>query len=609
MTTTACRAGARSHAMPFGAELQVDGSVRFRLWAPSHERIELRLQDQPGSLALQREAGGWHTLHTARAARGSRYHFILPDGAAVPDPASRFQPEDVHGPSEVIDPRAYQWHDLEWRGRPWHEAVLYELHVGCFTAAGSFVSAIERLEHLRELGITAIEIMPLADFPGRRNWGYDGVLPFAPDSSYGDPLQLKALIDAAHGMGVMVLLDVVYNHFGPDGNYLSQYAPQFLSARHHTPWGAAINFDGDDSRTVREFFIHNALYWLNEFHCDGLRLDAVHAIIDDSPVHILAELSQRVRTGLPGRHIHLVLENEHNQARWLERDNHGVPCLYSAQWNDDAHHVLHAAASGEAEGYYGDYLANTELLGRALAQGFAFQGELMPYRGTARGEPSAHLPPDAFVAFIQNHDQIGNRACGERLTALAPDPAVRAITALYLLLPQIPMLFMGEEWHCPQPFLFFCDFAGELGEAVVRGRRQEFSRFEAFRDESARARIPDPQAVESFRGSKLDWSGLDEPAGAATLSWYRELLAVRRRHITALLPTLRGAGEYRVLGESAVLVRWVGYTAVELTLMANLKDRVAHEFPATAGTLLWQEGHTDAAGGLGPWSVRWSLRV
>jgi malto-oligosyltrehalose trehalohydrolase len=595
-----------AHCMPFGAEIQTNG-VRFALWAPRHERIGLQLTGQRDALPLQRLAGGWHTLTTTRAAAGSRYRFILPDGTAVPDPASRFQPEDVHGPSEVIDPRAYPWQDAQWRGRPWHEAVVYELHLGCFTPGGSFDGAIARLPHLRDLGVTAIEIMPLADFPGGRNWGYDGVLPFAPDSSYGEPQQFKALIDAAHAQGLMVLLDVVYNHFGPEGNYLSLYAPQFFSARHHTPWGAAINFDGEDSHAVREFFIHNALYWLTEFHCDGLRLDAAHAILDDGPIHFLAELAQRTRSALPGRHVHLVLENEDNQAHFLERDSHGGARLFSAQWNDDAHHVLHAAASGDAEGYYCDYIGQTERLGRALAQGFAFQGELMPYRGSARGEPCAHLPPCAFVAFIQNHDQIGNRAFGERITALAPEIAVRAIAAVYLLLPQIPMLFMGEEWHCARPFLFFCDFSAELGAAVAGGRRQEFARFQAFRDEVTRARIPDPQAPQTFSDSKLDWSQLDEPDAAVTLRRYRELLAVRRRHIVPLLPSLR-AGEYRVLGPSSVLVRWHGSGTTELTLMANLKDQPAGECPPAAGTLLWQEGHAQADASLGPWSVRWSLR-
>jgi len=586
--------------MPFGAEIDPEG-VRFALWAPSHEHIALQITGQSETLPLRRDAAGWHRLTTGRAASGSRYRFVLPDGTVVPDPASRFQPDDVHGASEVIDPRAYRWGDARWRGRPWNEAVVYELHLGCFTEAGTFASAIGRLAHLRELGITAIELMPLADFPGGRNWGYDGVLPFAPDSSYGAPHQLKALIDAAHGHGLMVLLDVVYNHFGPEGNYLSLYAPQFFSVRHHTPWGAAINFDGEDSHTVREFFIHNALYWLTEFHCDGLRLDAAHAILDDGPVHFLAELARRARSALPDRQLHLVLENEDNQAHFLERDAHGNAQLFSAQWNDDAHHVLHAAASGDAEGYYSDYIGQTDRLGRALAQGFAFQGELMPYRGSARGEPCAHLPPSAFVAFIQNHDQIGNRAFGERITALAPTAAVRAIAAVYLLLPQIPMLFMGEEWRSERPFQFFCDFGAELGAAVSDGRRQEFARFQAFRDEAMRARIPDPQALQTFSDSKLDWSELDAPESAATLRWYRELLAVRRQHLVPLLPALR-AGEYRVLGPSSVLVRWQGSGRTELTLMANLNDQSGDEFPAAPGTLLWQEGR-------GAWSVRWSLRA
>ncbi|HEY6452532.1 MAG TPA: malto-oligosyltrehalose trehalohydrolase [Steroidobacteraceae bacterium] len=598
----------RAYALPFGAELQAGGGVRFRLWAPGAQRVALRLEGQARDLELQTEPGGWHQLTVQRAARGTRYRFILPDGTAVPDPASRFQPEDVHGPSEVVDPRAYQWRDLEWRGRPWHEAVVYELHVGCFTAAGTFAAALERLAHLRELGVSALELMPLADFPGGRNWGYDGVLPFAPDASYGDPQQLKALIDAAHAHGLMVLLDVVYNHFGPDGNYLPRYAPQFFSEHHHTPWGAAVNFDGEHNREVREFFIHNALYWLVEFNFDGLRLDAAHAILDDGPCHILAELAQRVRAALPARYVHLVLENEENQARWLERGEDGAPRLFSAQWNDDAHHVLHAAASGESEGYYGDYADDSERLGRALAQGFAFQGETMPYRGSARGEACTHLPPTAFVAFIQNHDQVGNRAFGERLSALAPPPAVRAITAVYLLLPQVPMLFMGEEWHSARPFQFFCDFGAELGAAVSRGRRQEFARFEAFRDESMRARIPDPQAARTFEDSKLDWAAAQAGAHALILGWYRELLAIRRRHVVPLLPGLIGAGEYRVIGTSAVLVRWQG-AAAELLLMANLRDHPVAGFPSPAGALLWQEGHVEAGGVLGAWTVRWSLRA
>jgi maltooligosyltrehalose trehalohydrolase len=600
------RTTARAHSMPFGAELQT-GGVRFRIWAPAHERMALRLDGQAETLPLERESGGWHTLITPRARAGSRYQFVLPDGVAVPDPASRYQPEDVHAASEVMDPKAYRWHDLDWHGRPWREAVVYELHVGCFTEDGSYEAARERLRHLAELGVTALEIMPLSDFPGRRNWGYDGVLPFAPDASYGQPDQLKALVDAAHSLGLMVLIDVVYNHFGPEGNYLGLYAPQFFSKRHHTPWGAALNFDGRDSRPVREFVIHNALYWLDEFHCDGLRLDAVHAILDDSPLHILAELAQRVRSAHPNRQIHLLLENEHNEARWLERGQGGGSRLYDAQWNDDVHHVLHTAATDDAEGYYADYLRQPTLLGRALAEGFAFQGELMPYRGSPRGEASAQLPPDAFVAFLQNHDQVGNRALGERISLLASPTAVRAVTAVYLLLPQVPMLFMGEEWYSRQPFLFFCDFGAELGEAVVRGRRQEFARFAAFQDEAARERIPDPQQEQTFRSSKLDWNQLGEPEAAATLSWYRDLLAVRRRHIVPLLPKLARGGEFEVLAGTTVRVRWRTDDEQQLALTANLGSEPVAGISDTPGRLLWQEGHVDRAG-FGAWSLRWSLR-
>jgi maltooligosyltrehalose trehalohydrolase len=514
----------------------------------------------------------------------------------------------VHGPSELIDPEDYVWQDLCWRGRPWHEAILYELHVGSFTQAGTFCSAIERLEHLVALGVTALELMPVADFPGQRNWGYDGVLPFAPDASYGRPENLKALIDAAHACGLMVILDVVYNHFGPEGNYLSRYAPEFFHPRHRTPWGAALNFDAAGCSTVREFFVHNALYWLHEFHLDGLRLDAVHAIIDDSPVHILEELAQRVRAAVLPRAVHLILENERNQTRWLERSQGGQASLYEAQWNDDAHHVLHVAASGEADGYYADYLGDTERLGRALAQGFAFQGEWMPYAGRSRGEPSARLPPAAFIAFIQNHDQVGNRALGERLGELAPPAPVRAVTALYLLLPQIPLLFMGEEWGSRSPFPFFCDFGAELAAAVRQGRRQEFARFAAFADAHELARIPDPQAESTFASSKLDWSRVGESVPQATLRRYRELLLIRSRYIVPLLPRLARGGDFRLLGDGALMIRWRAAADAELTLIANLNSRSAEGFPVGRGHTLWQEGSIDDDV-LSAWALRWTLNA
>ncbi|HWY24890.1 MAG TPA: malto-oligosyltrehalose trehalohydrolase, partial [Nevskia sp.] len=479
---------------------------------------------------------------------------------------------------------------------------------GAFTPEGTFRAAIGKLDHLVALGVTAIEMMPIGDFPGRRNWGYDGVLPYAPDASYGRAEDLKALIEAAHARGLMVLLDVVYNHFGPEGAYVHPIAPQTFTDRHKTPWGAAVNFDGPNSGPVREFVIHNALYWIEEFHLDGLRLDAVHAISDDSPKHLLEELAQRVRAAAPDRHTHLLLENEENQASPLVRDEDGRPRWYTAQWNDDAHHVLHVAATGETKGYYADYKGNTEKLGRALAEGFAFQGEVMPYRGRPRGAPSAALPPAAFIAFIQNHDQVGNRAFGDRLTAFTPAEAVRAIAAVYLLLPQIPMLFMGEEWGAAQRFPFFCDFGPELADAVRKGRREEFARFPEFQDPAARERIPDPTAEETFESAKLGWEDIARAPHAGSLTWYRRALATRHAEVVPQLPGMRAGGRYEVLGEGAVIVRWPpGDRGSTLVLAANLSGATAEGFPAASGRVIWQEGDTGEDGAFGPWAVRWSI--
>jgi malto-oligosyltrehalose trehalohydrolase len=611
----------RTHYMPQGAEVQADG-VRFRLWAPGCAEIRLEHRAVAGAAGtstaetvLMKSTGeGWHELTVASAGAGTRYQYVLPDGLHVPDPASRFQPEDVHGASEVIDPAAHVWQDAEWVTRPWHEAVVYEMHIGTFTAAGTFRAAIEKLDHLVKLGVSCIEVMPVADFPGSRNWGYDGVLLYAPDSSYGRPEDFKALIDAAHARGLMVMLDVVYNHFGPDGNYLPVYAPAFFTERHHTPWGAAVNYDGAHSKPVREFIIHNALYWIDEFNLDGLRLDAIHAILDDGANHLLDELADRVRAARRaggGGPVHLVLENEENQARRLRRGKDGAPLHYTAQWNDDVHHVLHVAATGEDTGYYVEYLGDTDKLGRALAEGFAFQGEMMEFRGEPRGEPSDMLPPTAFIAFIQNHDQVGNRAFGDRLTQIAPPEAVRAIAAVYLLLPQVPMLFMGEEWGAAQPFLFFCDFDGELAEAVRKGRRAEFAKFPEFQDEAMRERIPDPQAEATFASSKLGWGDIEKPHHAAWLDFYTRVLSVRRE---ALIPALliEGArgGRYSVLGDGAVMVTWELKRGQVLTLDANLSGRTASGFAPAAGRVLWQEGQlVDGAayGVAGPWFVRWSI--
>jgi malto-oligosyltrehalose trehalohydrolase len=595
------------HMMPFGAEAHPDGTVRFRLWAPTQKQVSLVLEGKDSALPMTPLEEGWHELSTAQAAPGSRYRFELTDGLGVPDPASRHQPEDVHGPSEVINPNAYQWSDRAWRGYPWRETIVYELHVGTFTPAGTFRALIEKLEYLIALGITAIELMPIADFPGRRNWGYDGVLPFAPDNSYGRPEDLKALINAAHAKGLMVFLDVVYNHFGPDGNYLPLYAPQVFTERHKTLWGNAINFDGPNSGPVREFVIHNALYWIEEFHFDGLRLDAVHAIIDDSPTHVLEELAQRVDALASGRRVHLILENEENQAHWLERDPAGEVRLYTAQWNDDVHHGLHTAATGEQDGYYAEYQGDISKLARALAEGFAFQGEMMAYRGEPRGEPSGYLSPTAFIAFLQNHDQIGNRAFGDRITASTPTEAVRAVAALYLLAPQIPMLFMGEEWAAAQPFPFFCDFDEELAKAVRKGRREEFAKFPEFQDEQARERIPDPTAEATFQSAKLVWSDQSQEPHAQWLDWYRRILALRRAEIVPRLAGISGdAGQYETFGDSGLRVQWRLNDDSRLIVVANLSDRDLANVAAGAGRSLWREGEGGPSGP-GPWTVAWSL--
>jgi maltooligosyltrehalose trehalohydrolase len=580
-----------------GATIEQDG-VRFRLWAPGCDTVSVVREPDGMTLTMERSENGFHERLWPSATAGMLYRYQLPCGTRVPDPASRFQPLDVHGPSEVVDPAAYVWTE-RWDGLPWHSVVLYELHVGAFTHEGTFLAAIGKLDHLRSLGITAIEIMPISDFPGRRNWGYDGVLPYAPDTSYGRPEHLKALVEAAHQRGIAVLLDVVYNHFGPDGNYLPAYAPNFFTERHHTPWGSAINFDGEHARPVREYIIGNALYWIDEFHFDGLRFDAVHAIIDDSGNHLLDELAQRVRASTT-RPLHLLLENEENDPSRLLREA-GKPTHYSAQWNDDMHHVLHVAATHERTGYYADYEGDTELLGTALAEGFAYQGQEMSYRGSPRGEPCGHLPPDVFVAFIQNHDQIGNRAFGDRLIGTASPAAMRALAATYLLLPQTPMLFMGEEWGARSPFPFFCDFEGDLGRAVRSGRREEFAAFPEFQDPAMRHEIPDPLADRTFTSAKLDWESIDH----STLDHYRALIAARKTHIAPLLASITRGGVSTTIADSAVTVRWSARQGA-LMLAANLSD-ASVPMPSATGETLWSEG--DTAETFGPWSVRWTLET
>jgi malto-oligosyltrehalose trehalohydrolase len=601
--------------MPFGAEIVGDG-VRFALWAPKAHSVEVCLESETSEelVPLDRHDDGWYTFVTSDARAGTRYRYRIDGDILVPDPASRANVGDAQGPSVVVDPFAYEWNDEAWHGRPWEEAVIYELHIGTFTAGGNFLSAIERLDYLRDLGITALEVMPIADFPGRRNWGYDGVLLFAPDSIYGTPEDFKRFIEAAHERKIMVLLDVVYNHFGPEGNYLHLYAPQFFTEHYHTPWGAAINFDQQGSRTVRDFMIHNALYWLEEYRLDGLRLDAVHAIRDDeSEVNILAELAQRVREG-PGksRPIHLILENDNNAAHFLRRNDRGDVSLYTAQWNDDMHHAAHVLLTNECDGYYCDYVEDAIAhLGRSLTEGFAYQGEISQHRdGKPRGEKTSGLPLTAFVNFLQNHDQVGNTAFGHRLNKMSEKQALAAMTSILLLAPSIPLIFMGQEFAADQPFPFFCDFSPPLSELVTEGRRKEFARFPAFRDPKMQLLIPDPNSPATFQSAVLDWLQLAKETHSRRLELFRELLSIRHREI---VPRLGQVGvrdaKYEKLGGRAVKLEWRMSDRAKLCLFANL-DGEEHAGPVHAGGRAIYATHDleKMRSALPAWSTVWLLQ-
>jgi maltooligosyltrehalose trehalohydrolase len=559
--------GAFSRPLPFGATLLDDGRTRFRLWAPAQRAVEVDVEGV-GRVPMTRSDDGCFTAEV-RCGAGTRYRYRLDDGLLVPDPASRGQADDVHGASLVVDPASYRWRNVGWEGRPWQEAVIYELHAGVL---GGFRGVARELPRLAALGITAVELMPVAAFPGHRNWGYDGVLPFAPAASYGTPDDLKALVDSAHGHGLMMFLDVVYNHFGPDGNYLAAYAPQFFRDDISTPWGPAIDFRRPK---VRRFFTENALYWLIEFRFDGLRFDAVHAI---SEPDWLDEMAAQMRATVErGRHVHLVLEHDGNAASHLSGD-------FDAQWNDDGHHALHVLLTGEHDGYYGDYSDDPAgRLARVLAEGFAYQGEPSHHRGgKPRGTPSQHLPPTAFVLFLQNHDQVGNRALGERLTALSDPTALEAAITLVLLCPQIPLLFMGDEVASRSPFLFFTDHNDELAKAVHKGRQREFASFASFLARQGKA-LPDPNAIETFERSIPK---PDPERGQARQELYQKLLAARRAE---LVPRLDGARalDAKAVGPAAVLARWRMNDDSVLTLAVNLAE-AAVSVPPPAGCVLFE---------------------
>jgi maltooligosyltrehalose trehalohydrolase len=583
----------------FGARLTANGAS-FRLWAPAAKRVDLLLEK---SHCLRRGEDGWFSGEISGVTAGSRYRFRIDDEIDVPDPASAFQPDDVSGPSELIDHAGYKWRASEWRGRPWQETVLIESHVGTFTREGSYRAMIDKLDHLVKSGITALELMPLADFAGNRNWGYDGVLWYAPDSAYGRPDDLKTLIDEAHLRGLMVFLDVVYNHFGPEGNYLGRYAPSFFTQA-QTPWGSAIDYRVPQ---VRAFAIENALYWLREYRFDGLRLDAVHTIAELGEVSMLHDLSRAVGglAAATGRHIHLVLENDDNRVSLLDTKEDPPRGHYRAQWNDDYHHAWHVLLTGETQGYYRDYqrfpLGD---IARALASGFVYQGQASAHRGgQLRGEPSGKLAPAAFVNFLQNHDQIGNRALGDRLESHVNAAAIEAGLAITLLAPAVPMLFMGEEWGSKAPFPFFCGFEGELADAVRKGRRGEYAwAYEKYGDD-----VPDPLAPATFQAAVLDWDSMDAAAGQKRLALVASLLAIRHQEI---VPRLANAvfGDAHATDQGFVTANWRLGDGATLHLLANLSDsQIARpRRSANAGTPIWGGETGDV---MPPWSVCWRLEV
>ena len=529
--------------------------MTYCAWSPETESVAIEIRPASGSLrrllVARSNADGYHVGLDPEGKAGDRYAFRLDARGPFPDPASRAQSGSVHGDSLVVDPRQYQWNDGAWRRPRFRDLVIYELHVGTFTRAGTFRGVIEKLPHLRDLGVSAIELMPVADFPGERNWGYDGVLIYAPARAYGTPDDLRALVDAAHRQGIAVLLDVVYNHLGPDGNYLPTFSPQFFHEHHHTPWGRAFNFDGSMSQPVREFFLRNPIYWMDEFHVDGFRFDAAHEVADDSARHIFAEMTDAIHA----RGGYAVAEDSRNDAQMARPTSEGGGG-FDAVWADDFHHVLRVSQTREREGYFQDFAGSLPELTETLEHGWLFRGQRRTAAGQWRGTPCEMLPPAAFVHCISNHDQIGNRAFGERLNHLIDPDAYRAASVLLCLSPYTPLLFMGQEWAASTPFLYFTDHHQQLAPLVTAGRRREFAGFEAFRNRATLEQIPDPQDEQTFLQSKLDWSEPAHGTHASTLALYKACLALRQR-IDAFRPDTRAGWEVRPFEDHAGVLRFI----------------------------------------------------
>jgi maltooligosyltrehalose trehalohydrolase len=578
--------------LPIGAEPQPDGGVHFRLWAPRCREVAVEIEGLEPTV-MEAEADGYFCCWVRSARSSMRYRFRLDRGdRALPDPASRFQPEGPHGPSMIVAPDAYAWSDQSWRGIPRERLVIYELHIGTFTDVGSWQAAARELPALAELGITCIEIMPVADFSGRFGWGYDGVNLFAPTRLYGRPDDFRRFVDRAHTLGIAVILDVVYNHLGPDGNYLGAFSAAYFTDRYANEWGQAINFDGADAGPVREFFLANAGYWIDEYHLDGLRLDATQQIFDRSEDHILAAIVRRVRQAAPGRITFVVGENEWQEARLLRRPEHGGYGL-DALWNDDFHHSATVALTGHHEAYYSDYRGRPGEFIAAAKYGFLYQGQRYQWQKKARGTPSLDLSADCFVVFLQNHDQVANSGGGQRLHALASPGRLRAMTAYFLLMPGIPMLFQGQEFGASTPFFYFADHESGLADAVRDGRREFLTQFPSLAGAEMQALLTDPGDIATFRRSVLDHG--ERQRNAAIYALHRDLLALRREDPVLGQHPIKVDGA--VLSNESWMLRYFDQDGADRLLIVNLGADVVLD-PAPEPLLAPVEGHR--------WRLLWS---
>jgi maltooligosyltrehalose trehalohydrolase len=557
--------GAPVRRLPIGAELQPGGGVDFRLWAPRCREVVVEIEGlEPET--LQAETGGYFSLLSQLARAGMRYRFRLDrHEAALPDPASRFQPEGPHGPSEIVDPGAFDWTDDAWRGRVREQLVIYEMHVGTFTPEGNWDAASRELPALAELGITCLEIMPAAEFPGRFGWGYDGVNLFAPTRLYGRPPDFRRFVDRAHTLGIAVILDVVYNHLGPDGNYLKLFSAAYFTDRHDNDWGEAINFDGPGSGPVREFFMANARYWIDEYHLDGLRLDATQAIFDRSEDHIIAAVARQVRSAGRGRVTFVVAENEPQHAKLVrpaERGGYGLDAL----WNDDFHHSAMVALTGRHEAYYSDYRGRPREFVAAAKHGFLYQGQRYQWQRKARGTPTLDLPAECFVVFLQNHDQIANSGTGERCHGLTSPGRLRAMTAYFLLMPGIPMLFQGQEFGASSPFFYFADHETELSRDVREGRHRELAQFPNLATSEMRAELVDPGDIDTFHRSVLDLG--ERQRHASIYALHRDVLKLRRSDPVLGQRPCRIDGA--ALTDEAWMLRFFSESGADRLLIVNL---------------------------------------